>query len=76
MKNIICECGGDVLKYDDGYQCTKCKLKVYNKFMGKDLSFVQIQNLFFQEGIEFSNIKSKDGYRINAVLYANDVKYF
>jgi len=72
MNNIICECGGDVVKLPDGYQCLKCQLKVLNKFMYCELSNEQIQALFFKEELEFNDIVSKNGYKINVKIYANN----
>ncbi|MBT3281141.1 MAG: hypothetical protein HOF69_04345 [Campylobacteraceae bacterium] len=71
IKNFKCECGGDVLKLDDGYECTMCKLKVYNKFMNYKLSDEQIQKLFYSDMIECNNIKLNDGYIINAQIYSS-----
>ena len=74
IENFKCECGGNIFKLEDGYECNKCKLQVYNKFMGRTLSCEEVHKLFSSDMIEFNNIKTKDGYRINAIIYSNDMK--
>lgn len=75
MKNEIlfqCECGGDVIQKDDNYRCKDCKLIVYKKFMGKNLSIEKIKKLFYGNGIKLDNLCSSNHKRYNIQVFYNN----
>jgi len=67
-----CECGGDVTKITKGFKCNKCELIVWERFMNKNLSLNQVKKLFYGNGVELHDLKSKKGNIFNAEIFYNN----